>query len=132
MRLGVAVGGDREDRQVGQPARDELERQQRRRLGPVQVVEDDDKRPALGDAREQARERVEEQEARLLGVEVGGRGGQAKHAGELRHQARDRRRVVAERGAQRRGVLASASSRTICSHGQYGRAPPSQQVPHAH
>ncbi len=66
VRLDVAVGGDREQRHVGNGLGDELEREQRRRVGPVQVVEDDDERPAFGDGGEQAGERVEEPEARLV------------------------------------------------------------------
>ena len=101
VRLGVAVGGDRQQRDVGQRARDELERQQRGGIGPVQVVEHDDERLALGGGGQQRGERVEEPEARLVGVQLGGAGGLAERRGELGQQAGDPGRAGAERGGQR-------------------------------
>jgi hypothetical protein len=100
VRLGVAVGGDRQQRDVGQRASDKLQRQQRRGIGPVQVVEDDDEGALLGDRRQQRDERVEEPEARLVGVELGGLGGRAERPRQLGQQARDPGRALAERDAQ--------------------------------
>ncbi len=107
VRLGVAVGGDRQQRHVGQGARDELERQQRRRVGPVQVVEDDDERLVLGGGRQQRREGVEEPEAGLVGVQVGGLRWGAQRLAELGQQAGDPRRARTERVAQLRRVTAA-------------------------
>ena len=107
VRLGMAVGGDRQQRHVGQRARDELERQQRRGVGPVQVVEDDDERLLLGGGRQQRGERVEEPEARLVGVQLGGPRGVAERLAELGQQAGDPGRAGAERGAQGRAVGAA-------------------------
>ena len=119
VRLGVAVGGDRQQRHVGQRARDELERQQRGGVGPVQVVEDDDERLALGGGGQQRGERVEEPEARLVGVELRGAGGLAERRGELGQQAGDPRRAGAERGGQRASRSPPrASVRPTCTHGQ--------------
>ena len=107
VRLGVAVGRDREDREIGQRAPEELEREHRRDVGPVQVVEHDDERAALGDGREQAGDRVEEAKARLVGVEVRRHRGRPERAGELGQQAGDPRSAGAEPGAQPGGVLAA-------------------------
>ena len=65
-QLDVAVGADHEQRAVAQLAGEELEQQQRGLVGPVQVVEDEHQRPRGGGAGEEARDRVEEAEARLL------------------------------------------------------------------
>jgi hypothetical protein len=108
VRLDVAVGGDRQQRHVGQRARNELEREQRRGVGPVQVVEHDDLRSALGDRSEQARERVEEPEARLVGVQRGRRRGHGQRLGQLRQQAHEPGRAVSEQRAQARDVLVAS------------------------
>ena len=105
VRLVVAVGRDHEDREVGQRAIEELERHERGDVGPVQVVEHDDERPARGRRRQQRRERVEEAKARLIGVEVRGHRGWAERARELGEQPGDPRCRVAERDAQRGDVL---------------------------
>lgn len=108
VRLGVAVRGDRQQRDVRQRARDELQREQRRGVGPVQVVEHDDERTLLRDRRQQRRERVEEPEASLVGVQLGRLRGRSERPGELWQQAGDPRGALGERCAQRRGVGATA------------------------
>ena len=107
VRLALAVGGDRQHRLVGQRARDELQREHRRDVGPVQVVEHDDERSALRDRDEQAGERVEEAKARLVGVQRRRLRGRAERGRQLRQQTGDPGGAVAEAGAQRGGVLAA-------------------------
>ena len=107
VRLGMAIGGDRQQRHVGQRAGDELEGQQRRGVGPVQVVEDDDERLLLGRGRQQRREGVEEAKASLVGVQLGGARGLAQRLAELGQQAGDPGRARAESGTQRREVGAA-------------------------
>src|SRR3712207_7749573 len=50
-------------------SREELQEPQRRAVRPVEVVEDEDERLDGGDVAEERRDRVEEAEARLLGLE---------------------------------------------------------------
>jgi len=100
VRLRIAVGGDHEDRRVGQRAADEPEREQRGGVGPVQVVEDDDQRLASRDRGEQRGERVEQTKARLIGVLRGRRRRRAERAGELGQQAGHPGRAVADHRAQ--------------------------------
>ena len=45
-QLDVAIGADQQQASRAQLAREELEQEQRGLVGPVQVVEDDDQRPA--------------------------------------------------------------------------------------
>jgi len=64
--LDVAVGADHEQPGVGELAGEEPQQEQRRFVGPVEVVEHEHERAGLRGAREEARNRVEEAKARLL------------------------------------------------------------------
>ena len=67
--LDVAVGAEDQQAARGELAGDELEQQQRGLVGPVQVVEHEHHRAGRGrPPSEEARDRVEEPEARLLAV----------------------------------------------------------------
>ena len=119
VRLEVAVGGDRQQRHVGQRARDELQRQQGGGVGPVQVVEDDDERPAVRDGGRggsRAPRRAGSAAGRIEPWVVGGR---RLCARELGQEAREPGRTVAEqvgaarplpRGARARGRSAPRAS----------------------
>ena len=120
VRLGMSVGGDRQQRRVGQRPGDELERQQGRGVGPVQVVEHDDERLLLGRRRQQRRERVEEAKAGLVGVQLGGSRGFAQRLAELGQQAGDPGRARAERGTQRREVGGARERATDLHPGPVG------------
>jgi hypothetical protein len=73
----VRAGGDRDQhRQLVQPREQEAQIVERRRVGPVQVVDREQERPALGERRGQAVEAVEHGEA----VPGAGGGAVARHA----------------------------------------------------
>ena len=62
VEVGVAVGAEHEDARPPQLAREVREQLQRGAVRPVQVVEHDHQRHALGDPAQEARHRVEEPE----------------------------------------------------------------------
>ena len=66
--LDVAVGPDHEDPGVADLAREEMQHQQGRRVGPMQVVEDQHERVATRDVLQEGRDAVEEAEPRLLRI----------------------------------------------------------------
>ena len=65
----LAVGSDHEHAHLGELTRDEQQRQQRELIGGVEIVEHDHQRTFIARAAQEPRERVEQYEARLLGVE---------------------------------------------------------------
>jgi hypothetical protein len=65
-RIDVSVGADDHQATVVQPASHELQEQQRRLVGSVQVVEHDDEGPALSGLAEKGSRRFEEAETRAL------------------------------------------------------------------
>ena len=70
-QLDVAVGSDHHHRHVAELARQEAQEQDRRGIGRLQVVEDDEHRPPEGHVPQQRCRRVEELETRGLGGDVG-------------------------------------------------------------
>ena len=71
----------------------------------MQVVENDDERPAVGGGRQEARERIQAPEAGVIGIELGVVGGRRVCPGELWQEAREPGRAVAEQVAQRARLL---------------------------
>ena len=97
----VAVGADDQDPAVGELAGHELQQQQRGLVGGVQVVEHEHERLRRRGALQERGERVEEPEARALGLD-GGDGRQVgQDRAQLGQQLRDVDRAGAELGAQR-------------------------------
>jgi hypothetical protein len=70
-RVGVPVGADDHQPLVGGGLGEEPEQEQRRRVGRVQVVQDHQHRPGVGDPAQEPAHRVEQHEADRLGL--GGR-----------------------------------------------------------
>ena len=98
--LDVAVGADQQQAGAGEPAGDEAQQQQRGLVGPVQVVEHDHQRARARGAGEEAGERVEEPEARLLGLHVRRLADVAEALGELGDDLGDVGGAAAELPAQ--------------------------------
>ena len=96
----VAVRGDHQQARRGQLAGEEAEQEQRRRVGPVEVVEDEDERPRPSGAREERREGIKQPKARLLGVERRRHGEIGKPIANLRNDLGDVRRGGAEDGLE--------------------------------
>ncbi len=118
---------------------EEAEQQQRRVIGAVQVVEDEDDRALRGGRAQQRRDRVEELKARGVGL-AGIARRRPRPAAARCSGARARpgmRRVSRPVASGPRAASAApmsrsvASRRRIRSHGQYdGAPPPSQARPH--
>ena len=81
--LDIPVGADQEQVRPREPAGDEAQQEQRGLVGPMQVVEHDHQRPGARGADEEVAERVEEPEARLLGLHVGRLADVAEPVGDL-------------------------------------------------
>ena len=82
-RLVGAVGGQDEDRQLGQRAREPCEHVERRLVGAVQVVEEDDERCRLGGGPQRTAHRLDQG----AGIRVGGRRAElGQHERQLRAQ----------------------------------------------
>ena len=88
--LDVAVRADDEEARAPHLAGEELEEQQRGRVRPVEVVEDEDEGLVGGRVAEERRDAVEEAETRLLGLE----GRQRRQVGEPLTHLRDELRDV--------------------------------------
>ena len=106
-----AVGGDHEHRQLAERLGERGQQLERRLVGPLQVVEDDERVPLGGDVGERAAHRLEQRRA------VGRRGRLA----ELGQQQRELRRAAGPQpsrppGCARRWLRSAATS------GPYGRA----------
>ena len=108
-----AVGGDHEHRQLAERLGERGQQLERRLVGPLQVVEHDERVPLGGDVGERAADRLEQRRA------VGGR-----------RRAR-RARAAAARGAARSGPQPSSASRvraqvarSAATTGPYGAVPP--------
>ncbi len=69
--LHVAIGADHEEPRRTHLARQELQQQERRLIGPLDVVQDEDQRLRAGGVPQKGGDAVEEPEARLLGLERG-------------------------------------------------------------
>jgi len=65
--LDVAVRADDEHAAMGELLAQELEQRQRRRIRPVQIVDDEDERRLLRALRQKTSDRIERAEARMLG-----------------------------------------------------------------
>ena len=89
LELDVTVGAEDQDRQLGQPVGHVLEQQQRRLIGPVKVVEDDQQRSDLCRPRQEVADRVEQVAPFLLRRQVHRRWDVVEGAPELRADARD-------------------------------------------
>ena len=127
-RVHVAVGADDQDPAVGELAGHELQQQQRGLVGGVQVVEHEHERLRRRGALQERGERVEEPEARALGLD-GGHGRQVgQDRAQLRQQLRDVDRPGAELRAQqlraRRGGRTRAATAPTAST-RARRPPPS-------
>ncbi len=69
-QLDVAIGAEQQQARGAQLAREELQQQEGRFVGPVQIVEDHHQRASLRGVAQQHREALEKSEARLLGIEA--------------------------------------------------------------
>ena len=65
--LGLAVGAEDQQRRALGSAHDVAQQLQRRGVGPVQIVEDQDQRMLVGDRAQQRCDRLEQQELFALG-----------------------------------------------------------------
>ena len=74
LGLALAVGAHDQDRGIGDRLGDEAQHHERPRVGGVQVVEHDDQRSLARRLDEELRDRVEQPEARRLGIDGLGRG----------------------------------------------------------
>ena len=98
--LDVAVGADDQQAGVGEPAGEEAQQQQRRLVGPVQIVEHDDQRAGARGAAEELGDGVEDPEARLLGIHRRELADVAEALADLGHDPRHVRGAGAELPAQ--------------------------------
>lgn len=96
---GLVMRGHDEDARVAQRSGQEGEQQQRRQVGGVEVVEQRHQRLARGRVAQEDGDRVEEREARLLGLEVAGLG-KVEALAQLGSQLCDPAGPDAEVGAQ--------------------------------
>jgi hypothetical protein len=85
----VSVGCEHERARVAELSREELEQQERRPIGAVKVVEDEDDGPAERRAPEAFGHAVEESEARLLRIHARERGQVRKTGAQLGHHGGD-------------------------------------------
>ena len=65
-RLHFSVRRDHEHRRFAQLVNEELQQEERRRVGPLQVVEDEHQRRVVGAIPEERHHRIEEIEVRVL------------------------------------------------------------------
>ena len=104
-QLHVAVRPEHQDARPRELPREELEEEQRRRVRPVEVVQEHDQGLALGRVLQEVRGAVEEAEARLLRVPGDAHVEAGDHLAELREHLRD----VGGAGAHLlRGLLGAA------------------------
>src|SRR5262249_4474389 len=98
------IGRQQQQAHPAQLASEKRQELERRRVGPVQIVEDDDEWRAFRGAAQERGERVEQAEAPLVGV--GGRGNpEIRRAFPQRwHQSRDLRGACAELPDERAGI----------------------------
>ena len=119
-QFGVTQGAEHDDALACQLFGEKPQQAQRARIGPVQVVQDQQQRPQRGQSAPQVRHRHEQAKARLVAVD-GGQGGQARP--EVLRQAGhdlDRRgRGAAEVGAELR--------RVECAQRRFERPRPGQE-----
>ena len=87
-RLHCSVRRHDEHRRVAQLVHEELQQEQRRRVGPLQVVEDEHQRCVVGTTPEERRHRIEEVEARVLRLWRDGRRWRLQPP-QLRHELRE-------------------------------------------
>ena len=111
--LGLAIGADHEDRGVAHVDGEEAEQQQRRMIGAVQVVEDEDERRLTGRGAQQRRDRVEELKARRVRFPAIGCGRLARRIdallGRLREAGDQAREPVGRLGSERGERLAEVA-----------------------
>jgi len=100
MRGGILARREHEDVRVPQSAAREAQRQDRRRIRGVEVLEDDRERPALADVPEEGRDGVEQCEAGLLGLERLGRLDLGKRLPDLGDDLRDPLSSASQLGAE--------------------------------
>jgi hypothetical protein len=137
LALDVAAGRDQQERRVGDLGREQAEQAERRRVGPMDVVEQDHERLPFGRAFQDRRDAVEEPETRRLAL---GRTVARLTSSELRHerydlggdrrlggqpgrhlgQTRDRPQHLHPRPERRRGVA------LVGSTGQHGEPAPAR------
>ncbi len=111
--LRFTQGAEHHHRPIRKLVREKLQHVQRRQVGPVQIVEDDQQGHAGGDARQAAREHLEETKAGRVGVRGGDRRGWGRMRTQLGHQLHERLRIR----QQRRGELRRlAVARTRLDH----------------
>ena len=127
--LDVAVGADEQQRASGKLARDELEQEQRSLVRPVQVVQDEHERPGATRSLQEARDRVEEAKAGLLGIGASRRDSAASGSC-WRTSGTSSATSAAPAPSSARscsGPRSRTQERSACTHGQYGGAPPASQ-----
>ena len=83
----VATGTDDQQPHRSRIARDVAQGEQRRAVGPVQILEHEHDRPLLGGSAQQRADRLEEPVARALGIPRQGLGERGHALGQLRHDA---------------------------------------------
>ena len=128
-QLGVAVGAEQQRRPDAQRAQEVAAEQQRRAVGPVQVVDDRQQRAAAGQAPHERDDRGVEMAQLGVGIARTGRGQPRDPAAELGQQAGEVRPFLAEqRGSSSSATRASAPP-SISIQGPNGNSWSSSQRP---
>ena len=121
LELGVAVGPDDEHRDLRQPLRQVLDQEQRRLVGPVQVLEDEHQRRVARGALDELGDAVQQVAALLLGRQRHRLGDVGVADAQLGHELGDLGRVLAERLAQHLGRHLARRLLDVLDGGQVGR-----------
>ena len=107
-RVDIPVGAEQEHSGRAQLAREELQEKERRRIGRVEIVEDEHDRPGFGSVSEELGGCVEETEASSFGIERG----RLRQVGEVLSQLGDDLGEIRRAGSELERSAAVSLSRT--------------------
>jgi hypothetical protein len=119
----IPVGGDKEHAAVRELAGEELEQEEGRRVGRVQVVQDEHERAILSRAAQEVGGSLEEAEAGAFRLELRRLGQAGEELAQLRQELRELRRSRAQLRPQRWGLrLADADAQRLHPRPEGGSA----------